>query len=594
MTAYTAPVKDMQFVFSELAGLAEIARLPGYEDASDDVVKTILEEAGKFSSEVLAPINRTGDEQGSSLVGNQVLVPDGFAGAYQLYVENGWPALGQSQEIGGQGFPSLINAAVAEMLNSANLSFALCPLLNTGAIGAIQGYGSDQIRNTFLPPLVSGSWTGTMNLTEPQAGSDLAAIRCRAEPDGDHYLVTGQKIFITWGDHEMCENVVHLVLARLPDAPPGIKGISLFVVPKFLVTEDGSLGERNDVYAVSLEHKLGVRACPTCVMSFGDHGGAVAYLVGEANRGLACMFAMMNHIRLYCGLQGVAISERSYQQAVEYARNRVQGRAPGHQGRVAIIEHADVRRMLMLMRAQTEAMRCICYIASAALDFAEHGEDVAQRASSQARLELLTPVVKAWCSEVSQEVTTLGIQIHGGMGFVEETGAAQHFRDARITTIYEGTTGIQAADLVGRKVLRDGGKAMAVLLDEVDEFTASVATDHEQLGHLARSVAQGRQMLAEATGWILEHAESDPNIPGSVSVNFLMLTGTVLGGWQMTRAAVAAQKLLDAGDADSSFYQSKIVVSRFYIEQVMPRAKAYLDAVLAGADNIMELPADLL
>lgn len=594
MATYTAPTRDMQFVINELAGLEDIARLPGFEDATPDMVEAILEEAGNFSSEVLAPINRTGDQQGSRLVDGKVVVPDGFGEAYRQYVENGWPGLGQRVEYGGQGLPNLVSTAVSEMWNAANLALSLCPLLTTGAIEAIQGHASEALKSTYLPDLVSGNWTATMNLTEPQAGSDLAAIRCKAEPAGDHYLIYGQKIFITWGDHEMSENVIHLVLARLPDSPEGAGGISLFLAPKFLVNADGSLGERNDVQAVSVEHKMGVHASPTCVMSFGDQDGATAYLVGQRDKGLAGMFTMMNHARIGCGLQGIGIADRAYQQAAEYARERIQGYAPGHRGRVAIIHHADVRRMLMLMRAQTEAMRCLAYITAAALDRSHRSEGTEQRAANQALLDLLTPVVKGWCTEVAQEVTTLGVQIHGGMGFIEETGVSQHFRDARITTIYEGTTGIQAADLVGRKILRDGGATMRSLLQNLDDFATQVEADNQRLGRVARELKQAGRKLAEATNWMIEQAVSNPDLPGSVSVNFLMLTGTVLGGWQMARAAVIAQQRLDAGHSDSRFYQSKMVFAHFYAEQIMPRTKAYLDAVLAGTENIMELPAEML
>ncbi len=594
MTTYLAPTKDMNFVLNELAGMKMLARIPGFEDATEDMVEAILVEASKLSSEVLSPLNKIGDEQGSHLVDGKVRVAEGFTDAYQQYIDNGWLGLGQEVELGGQGLPYLLHTAVSEMWNSANLSFALCPLLTVGAIEAIKEHDSDDIKSTFLPPMVSGHWTGTMNLTEAQAGSDLAAVRTRAEPNGDHYLISGQKIFITWSDHEMSENVIHLVLARLPDAPSGIKGISLFVVPKFLINKDGTIGERNDVHAVSLEHKLGVHASPTCVMSFGDKGGAIGYLVGEPHHGMAYMFTMMNHARLGCGLQGVAIAERAYQQAADYARDRIQGNATGHPERVAIIQHADVRRMLMLMRSLTEAMRSLTYVTAAELDKSLHDDDAEQRASSQNRLELLTPVTKAWCTEVAQEVTTLGVQIHGGMGFIEETGAAQHFRDARIITIYEGTTGIQALDLVGRKILRDGGEAMHSLLAELEIIESKLDKSNRHLNQIAGSMSEGRQMLKQATEWMLEHAVTDPNLSGSVSVNFLMLTGTVLGGWQMARAALVAQQKLDVGDTDTDFYHAKMVFTRFYFEQVMPRAKAYFDAVTAGVETVMELPAEQL
>lgn len=591
---YVAPTREMLFVIDRLAGFDEIARLPGYENATRDMVEAVLAQAGRFSCEVLAPLNKTGDEQGSRLVAGAVVVPDGFSAAYQTYVECGWPALKHDTGLGGQGFPNLVGAAVMEMANSANMSFSLLPMLIEGAVEALKSHASESVKARFLPKMVSGEWAATMNLTEPQAGSDLAAVQARAEPRGDHYRIAGQKIFITWGDHEMSGNVIHLVLARLPDAPAGVRGISLFVVPKFLLRNDGSLGERNDVHVVSLERKLGLHASPTCTMSFGDTGGAVGYLVGEPNNGLACMFTMMNHARLGVAVQGVAIAERAYQQAAGYARHRVQGQAPGHEGRVAIVHHADVRRMLMLMRAQIEAMRSLTYVTAAALDRSHRSEDPRQRAENQARMQLLTPVVKAWCTEVAQEVTTLAIQVHGGTGFIEDTGAAQYFRDARITTIYEGTTGVQAGDFVGRKLLRDDGAAMRSLLQELSTFVTATDVDNDRIADLLHRLEQRHRELAETTEWVLEQSASDQRLLGAVSVNYLMLTGVVLGGWQMVRAAVIAQRELDAGAADTRFWQSKIALARFYVQQIMPRASAYREAVLAGAENIMELPADCL
>jgi acyl-CoA dehydrogenase len=428
-----------------------------------------------------------------------------------------------------------------------------------------------------------------MNLTEPQAGSDLAAIRTEAVPEGDHYRLRGQKIFITWGDQEITENVIHLVLARLPDAPDGIRGISLFLVPKYMVEEDGSIGARNDIFVVSLEHKLGVHASPTCTIALGDTEGAVGYLIGEANSGLACMFTMMNAARLGTGLQGVAIADRAYQQAVAYAKERVQGSSPGTEGRVTIIKHPDVRRMLMLMRSQTEAMRAVAYVTAMLLDQAGHSPDKQQREASQQRVDLMTPIAKAWCTEVAQEVTTLGVQVHGGMGFIEDTGSAQHYRDGRITTIYEGTTGIQAGDLVGRKILRDKGQGMHSLLDDIRAFEESMPDDDDRLAVLRRELKSGREALAEVTDWLLESAKTDVDAAGSVSVNLLMLMGTVIGGWQMARAAVLAIEKLDGGAADSSFYETKLTTARFYAEQIMPRVRAYRDAVVAGSENIMSL-----
>jgi alkylation response protein AidB-like acyl-CoA dehydrogenase len=433
MSEYLAPTQEMQFVLEQIAGLEEVAKLPGYEEATPDMVQAILEEAGKFAAEALAPLNVVGDQQGAKLVDGKVKEADGFAKAYAEFVENGWASLSGSVDFDGQGLPKVVGTAVDEMWQTANLAFSLCPMLTHGSIDAVQHHGSDAQKALYLPRLISGQWTGTMNLTEPQAGSDLSVVRCKAVPNGDHYLISGQKIFITWGDHEMAENVIHLVLARTPDAPAGTRGISLFIVPKFMVDADGNLGERNDAYAVSLEHKMGIHASPTCVMSFGDNGGAVGYLVGEENKGLAYMFTMMNNARLNVGLQGVSISERAYQLASAYAEDRVQGGVP-------IIQHPDVKRMLLLMKTQTEAARMLAYRAFAHMDFAERSDDVETRKRNQAWVDLLTPIVKAWITEMAQEVTSLGVQVHGGMGFIEETGAAQYMRDARIIPIYEGTT----------------------------------------------------------------------------------------------------------------------------------------------------------
>ncbi len=483
----------------------------------------------------------------------------------------------------------MVNAAVNEMWNAANLSFSLCPLLTSGAIEALEAHASDEIKEIYMPRLVSGEWAATMNLTESQAGSDLAAIRTEAMPEGDYYRIRGQKIFITWGDHELTENIAHLVLARLPDAPPGVHGISLFLVPKYLVTDDGGVGERNDVHPVLLEHKLGVHASPTCVMSFGDRAGAVGFLVGAPNKGLVCMFTMMNHARLATGLQGVAIAERAYQQAVNHSKDRIQGSAPGHDGRVAIIHHPDVRRMLMLMRALTEAMRAVSHVTAATLDLAYRVENADERARQKQRMELLTPVAKAWCTEIAQEVTTLGLQVHGGMGYIEETGCAQFFRDGRIITIYEGTTGIQANDLVGRKLLYDGGAGMRALLDELEEFEAELDGSGDAFANLRKEFSQGRDALATATSWLLDAAPNDPHAAGAAAVNLLMLMGTVLGGWQMARAALAAQRKLDQGDKGATFYRTKLTTSLFYAEHVMPRTHGYLNAVLAGSEQIMAL-----
>ena len=589
MTTYSAPTRDMRFVIEELAGLGQINALPQYEDASLDLVDAVLEEAARLAGEVLAPLNKTGDLEGARIVDGEVKAVTGFADAYRQFVDGGWNGIAFSPEHDGQGLPALVGTAVQEMWQSANMAFALCPMLTQGAIEAVEAHGSEAIRQTYLAKMVSGEWTGTMNLTEPQAGSDLSAVRSRAIPDGDHYLVSGQKIFITWGDHDIAENIVHLVLARLPDAPEGTRGISLFIVPKYMPGDDGSPGALNDVRPVSLEHKLGIHASPTCVMSFGDNGGAVGYLLGEANRGLACMFTMMNHARLTVGLQGLAIADRAYQQARGYARDRVQGGAPGEEGRVAIIRHPDVRRMLMQMRAYVEAMRSVAYVTAAHMDLAHASDDPAVCARHQARVDLLTPVVKGWCTEIAQEITSLGVQIHGGMGYVEETGAAQHFRDARITTIYEGTTGIQAMDLAGRKVLRDGGEAARALIVDMRATLEEVQSQSELPAALAPALKASIDALDTAVEWLVKQGPKDPEVAGAVAVNLMMLTGTALGTWQIARGALIASRQLAAGEGDSDFLQAKIITARFYAEQISPRCEAHLYAVLSGSEATMAL-----
>ncbi len=592
MTGYTAPTREIQFVINELGDMNRLSQLAKFVDATPDLVDAVLEEAGKLAGEVLAPLNRTGDEQGAQLVDGKVTLPQGFAEALRQFGEGGWMGIAQGPEYGGQGLPHLLHCATFELWSASNLSFALNPMLTCGAIEALAAHGSQELKATYLPPMISGDWTGTMNLTEPQAGSDLSAVRCKANPNGDHYLIEGQKIFITWGDHELADNVIHLVLARLPDAPEGTKGISLFLVPKYLVNADGSLGARNDVSAVSLEHKLGIHASPTCVMSFGDSGGAVGYLVGRENEGLAHMFTMMNHARLGVGIQGVAIADRAYQQACEYARDRVQGFAPDQQGRVAIIHHADVRRMLMLMRSLTEAARAVAYVTGATLDKAHHSDDTETAQQSSVRLDLLVPIAKGWCTEIAQEVTSLGVQVHGGMGFVEETGAAQHMRDARILTIYEGTTGIQAGDLVGRKILRDRGDALQSLVHEIQDYTQAISDADAALKSIREKLTAGLDAFRRAGEWLLSAAGEDADAPGAASVNLLMLAGVVFGGYQLARGAVAAQHKLVAGEGDADFHRAKLITAQFYAEHVLPRAAAYADTILAGPATVSALPPE--
>jgi alkylation response protein AidB-like acyl-CoA dehydrogenase len=588
MSDYRAPVKDMSFVINELAGLEQIAALPGYEEATPDLIEAVLEEAAQLAQEVIAPTNVVGDQQGTRVENGQVIVPPEFHAAYQQYVESGWPGIAMDPEFGGQGLPGIMAVAVEEMLQSANLAWSLCPMLTFGAIHAIESHGSAELKALCLEKMIAGEWTGTMNLTEPNAGSDLSVVRSSATKEDDSWRVSGQKIFITWGDQDITENVMHLVLARTADVSAGSKGLSLFMVPKFLLDAEGTTGERNNVTVVSVEHKLGIHGSPTCVLDF-QH--AQGYMIGNEGDGLACMFTMMNSARLAVGLEGVSISERAYQHALAYAIDRVQGRAPGHEGSVAIVEHADVRRMLFTMKAETEAMRALAYVAIGHLDQAKRNEDAEQQAFHQARVDLLTPVVKGWISERSQELTSLGVQVHGGMGYVEETGAAQFMRDARILTIYEGTTGIQAADLVGRKVLREGGKSLQVLLQEIDRDAGELQGDLAELGDVIKS-AQAE--VADVLGWLLENHASDPSLPGGVSYHFLMMLGTLCGGWQLARSAQVAATKLAGGAADSDFYKAKILSAKFYAEQALPRVIAHAVSVKAGSTTMMSITLDQL
>ncbi|HPI61199.1 acyl-CoA dehydrogenase [Zoogloea sp.] len=591
MSTYVAPVKDMLFAMNELAGLQEITTLPGNEEVSLDLVEAILDEAGKFATEVVDPLNPVGDKQGNKWKDGVVTTADGFKEAYASFCETGWNGMPASTEFGGQGLPVTVSTAVLEMWKSASISFSLCQMLTLGAVEAIAHHATDELKATFLPNMVSGKWTGTMNLTEPQAGSDLAAIRSKAEPRGDgSYAITGTKIFITWGEHDMAENIIHLVLARLPDAPPGVKGISLFIAPKFLVNADGSLGERNDLICASIEHKMGIHGSATAVMSFGDKGGAIGYLVGEPNRGLEYMFTMMNHARLNVGLEGVGVSERSYQHALAYARDRIQGRIVGDKSgeKKPILHHPDVRRMLMDMKSRTEAGRAIAYYVAGCMDRAKSHPDADVRAANQRRLELLTPVVKGWCTENAQGITWNGVQVHGGMGFIEETGASQYMRDARIITIYEGTTAIQANDLIGRKTAKEGGKSMQQLLADIAETGAALRkSDDAALKSLADALGEGIAALDEATNWLLANYESTPQAAHAGSVPFLKLTGIVVGGWLMARSAqIAAGRL---NEADGDFYKAKMATAAYFAKHVMPEANSYRDAIVNGADAVLAL-----
>jgi alkylation response protein AidB-like acyl-CoA dehydrogenase len=593
--SYVAPLKDMLFVVNELANLPAVQSLPGCEDATPETVEAVLEENAKFCGEVVAPLNVAGDRDPSAWKNGEVTTTPGFKDAFHAFGQAGWQGVQHPVEFGGQGLPKLVATPCIEMLNSANLSFALCPLLTDGAIEALLTAGSDEQKNTYLANLISGKWTGTMNLTEPQAGSDLALVRTRAVPQGDGtYRISGTKIYITYGEHDMAENIIHLVLARTPDAPEGVKGISLFVVPKFLVNADGSLGARNDVHCVSIEHKLGIKASPTAVLQFGDHGGAIGTLVGEENRGLEYMFIMMNAARFAVGMQGVAVAETAYQKAVGYARDRVQSRdLAGSAGPVAIIHHPDVRRMLMSMRAQTEGARALSYVTAAAYDAAHHHADAAVRRDNQAFYEFMVPVVKGWSTEMSIDVASTGVQVHGGMGFIEETGAAQFYRDARILTIYEGTTAIQANDLVGRKTVRDGGATARAILAQVRRTEAELeSADSGDLAAIRNQLAAGSKALEEVVDYIVANMKSDIKGVFAGSVPYLKMAGIVLCGWQMARAALIAQQRLDAGEGDARFYQAKIATARFFADHLLSQASAYRAAIVGGSAGVLALAED--
>jgi len=593
---YVSPLQDFRFVLNELAGLADILKLPGFEDVTPDLVEAILQENARFVEQAIAPLNRTGDTQGASLHDGQVSTAPGFARAYSDYVAGGWQGLGHATQWGGQGLPRVVAAAAGENLEAANLAFSLCPLLTDGVIEALLMAGSDEQKRLYIPKLMAGTWTGTMNLTEPQAGSDLALINTRAEPQADgSYRISGQKIFITYGEHDLAENIIHLVLARTPDAPEGVKGISLFVVPKFLPDANGALGARNDVWCASLEHKLGIHASPTAVLLYGSGKGevgegAIGYRVGEINRGLQYMFIMMNAARFAVGQQGIGVAERATQQALAYARERIQSRAvEGSNAAVAIVHHPDVQRLLLTMRALTDAARALALVGAAARDLAERHTDASTRARNQAYYEYLVPVIKGFATESAVEITSLGLQVHGGMGYIEETGAAQHLRDARILPIYEGTTAIQANDLLGRKTLRDGGAVAQACLAAMRETLAALADGARDAPTQYRSGllllqqhgAQAVQAYEDALGYVLTQAGVQVRAVFAGSVPYLMLVGTVHGGWHMARAALACLRHINAGDTDP-FYRDKLASALFYGAHILPRALALGAAVQAG------------
>jgi len=592
---YRAPLRELRFVIEELLEAAQLAACPDFAEYSNELSTSVLEEAARLAQDVLDPLNQPGDKQGARWTESGVIAAPGFRDAYQQFVAGGWPQLGAPAEFGGQSVPHTLVTAVQELWASANLAFKLCPMLTHGAVHALELSGSEAQKRKFLPKMINGEWTGTMVLTEPHAGSDLAQVRTRAVPDGQRYRIFGQKIFITWGDHDMTSNTIHMVLARIEGAPPGVKGISLFIVPKVLVNEDGSLGARNEVRCVSIEHKLGIHASPTCALAFGDHDGAIGYLVGEANRGLEYMFVMMNSARLAVGLEGYAMGERAFQRAAEWARTRVQGKPPvppAGTGPAPIINHPDVKRMLLTMKSCTEASRALALYTAFQLDIAAHSPDEKRRSAAQARADLLIPIVKGWCTEIGNEMVAIGVQVQGGMGFIEETGAAQYVRDARITTIYEGTTGIQSNDLIGRKLGRDRGAAMLSLLAEMSRDLEAIKSDDAAVERTRTSALEAVGLLKTATAAVLEMIGSRPDLAMAVSVPYLKLTGYGVGGWLMTKsAAIAAQK---EGGADRDFYEAKVRTAVFFAQQVLPQALALSRVVIHGASSVVDTDAALV
>jgi 3-(methylthio)propanoyl-CoA dehydrogenase len=600
MTPYRPPLADIGFCLEEFADLPGLMALPDFAELSPDLVSAILAEGGKLAAGELAPLNAIGDRQGSRLENGVVTTPEGFRAAYGKFVAGGWSALPFDPAYGGQGLPWSLAIALQEMWGSANLAFSLCPLLTQGAVEAISAHGSPAQRQTYLPKLIGGTWTGTMNLTEPQAGSDVGALRCRAVPDGERYLITGQKIFITYGDHDLAENVIHLVLARTPEAPAGSRGLSLFLVPKRLVNASGALAQANDLRVVSLEQKLGIHASPTCVMAYGDNGGAVGYLIGEENHGLEYMFTMMNNARLSIGLQGLSIAERAYQMARDYALTRVQGRPTGaSEPNTPIIGHPDVRRMLMTIRAQSEAMRALAYFTAGALDQSKHQGDPAARGQSQRLVDLLIPVVKAWSTDLGCEAASMAIQVHGGMGFIEETGVAQLYRDIRIAPIYEGTNGIQANDLVGRKLMRDKGAAARDFIAGLRASDGDLANSRgEDLSAIRAALAEGAAALARSTDWLIETHGTNPALALAGATPYLRLFGTVAGGWLMAMAALAAARRLREGavneaTGDKAFLTAKPATARFYADNILVQAEGLTAQIMRGGLPVLGLAAEL-
>jgi Acyl-CoA dehydrogenases len=593
---YRAPLSDIRFVLEDLLDTSALSGMPGLEDYSSELATAVLEEAARFAEDVLDPLNQTGDREGARWTPDGVVMPAGFKDAYEKFVEGGWPQLGADPEYGGQPVPIVLGTAVQELWASANLSFKLCPMLTAAAVEALELRGTPEQKRLFLPKMVSGEWTGTMNLTEPQAGSDLALVRMRAVPDGSHYRLFGQKIFITYGDHDYTENIIHMVLARIDGAPPGVRGISLFLVPKVLVNDDGSLGARNDVRCTSIEHKLGIHASPTCVMTYGEREGAIGYLIGEPNRGLEYMFIMMNAARLSVGVEGYALAERAFQRAAEWARNRLQGRPPGakSEGPVPIVQHPDVRRMLLTMKSGAEAMRALALYAAYQFDLARHHPDERTRAAAQARGELLIPIVKGFCTENGVRLASLGIQVHGGMGYVEETGAAQHLRDVRITTIYEGTTGIQSNDLVGRKIGRDRGAAMGALIEEMRRELESLPVGDGEGRAVVNASLEAVERLEAATRAQLAALGECPERAYAVAVPYLELCGTAICGWLMAKAYARAAEGIAGGDAQQEFHRAKLRTAQFFAQHTLPNVLALARVVEQGASSVIDTDAALI
>ena len=592
MTPYSAPLEDMRFVLNHVVGLNEITKLPGFEGIDTNLTNQILEEAGKFSSNILAPLNHLGDTKGAQIENGVVRPVEGFGNAYKQWAQAGWNSSPFDADHGGQGLPWTLTTALWEMWDSANMAFSLCPLLTQAAIDALERHASNEQKEIYLEKLVSGEWTGTMNLTEPQSGTDLGTIRTSSIKEDDHYRIKGQKIYITWGDHDMTENIIHLVLARSPDGPPGSRGLSLFIVPKFLINADGSLGQRNDVRPVSIEHKIGIHASPTCVMSYGENDGAIGYLIGEENRGIEYMFVMMNNARLAVGLQGLAIAERAYQQAVNFAKERVQGKPiQGSLDNSTIIEHPDVRRMLLGMKSQIEAMRGLCYEVAADLDRANKIEDKDEREKAQAMLELMIPVVKAWCTDTGLAITSTNIQVHGGMGFMEETGAGQHYRDARITTIYEGTNGVQAMDLLGRKVVRNGGETVHTFIKKVQETIDQLDTNDPSQLSISIHLKNSLDALHSAVAWMIKTFPKQPGQAAAGATSFLEMMGLISGGWMLARCVIEADMQLKNKQGDKKFLNSKITTAQYFSQAFLSRAPSLLYPIRDCGDCVIEFEA---